>query len=124
MLRFVTNQVHLCMAMGIGWEFYRTFLAVLTEGSLSGAARSLGITQPTVGRHISALEASFDQALFTRSQTGLLPTEAAQALRGHAEAMRSTAAALERMATGQGHLVSAPPRPRGVDGARCRWIMD
>lgn len=96
--------------MGIGWEFYRTFLAVLTEGSLSGAARSLGITQPTVGRHISALEASFDQALFTRSQTGLLPTEAALALRGHAEAMRSTAAALERMATGQGHLVSGTVR--------------
>ena len=87
-----------------------TFLAVLTEGSLSGAARSLGITQPTVGRHISALEASFGQALFTRSQTGLLPTEAALALRGHAQAMQSTAAALERMATGQGHLVSGTVR--------------
>ncbi|TYC52938.1 LysR family transcriptional regulator [Zoogloea oleivorans] len=88
------------MTSNIGWEYYRTFLAVLAEGSLSGAARALGITQPTVGRHISALEASFKQALFTRSQTGLLPTEAALAIRGHAELMRSTAAALERMATG------------------------
>lgn len=88
------------MTSSIGWEYYRTFLAVLAEGSLSGAARALGITQPTVGRHISALEASFKQALFTRSQTGLLPTEAALAIRGHAELMRSTAAALERMATG------------------------
>ena len=43
----------------IGWELYRTFLAVLTEGSLSGAARALGITQPTAGRHISTLEDAF-----------------------------------------------------------------
>lgn len=36
----------------MGWEYYRSFLAVLTEGSLSAAARKLGITQPTVGRHV------------------------------------------------------------------------
>lgn len=40
----------------IGWELYRTFLGVLEEGSLSGAARSMGIAQPTVGRHVDALE--------------------------------------------------------------------
>lgn len=84
----------------MGWELYRTLLAVLEEGSLSGAARALGITQPTVGRHITALEASFRQTLFTRSQTGLLPTEAALALRGYAQAMQSNAAALERAAAG------------------------
>lgn len=90
------------MASNLSWELYRTFLAVLTEGSLSGAARALGITQPTAGRHVEALEAAFGQPLFTRSQTGLLPTEAALALRGYAEAMRSTAAALERAAQGRG----------------------
>jgi DNA-binding transcriptional LysR family regulator len=90
------------MASDLNWELYRTFLAVLTEGSLSGAARALGITQPTAGRHIEALEAAFGQTLFTRSQTGLLPTEAAGALRGFAETMRNTAAALERAAASQG----------------------
>ncbi|MEO8120751.1 MAG: LysR family transcriptional regulator, partial [Rhodoferax sp.] len=39
-----------------GWDLYRSFLAVLQEGSLSGAARALGLTQPTLGRHIDALE--------------------------------------------------------------------
>lgn len=82
----------------IAWELYRSFLGVLTEGSLSGAARALGITQPTVGRHILALEEAFDTALFTRSQTGLMPTEAADELRPYAQAMQSTAAALERAA--------------------------
>lgn len=99
------------MDKDLGWELYRTFLAVLTEGSLSGAARALGITQPTAGRHVAALEASFQQALFTRSQTGLLPTEAALALRVYAEAMQSHAAALQRaVARGQGEGVSGTVR--------------
>ncbi|WP_250467685.1 MULTISPECIES: LysR family transcriptional regulator [unclassified Caballeronia] len=88
------------MAESIGWELYRTFLAVLQEGSLSGAARSLGITQPTAGRHIEALEKALRVSLFTRSQTGLQPTDVALDLRAHAEAMHSTAASLERAATG------------------------
>jgi DNA-binding transcriptional LysR family regulator len=98
------------MAQEIGWELYRSFLGVLSEGSLSGAARSLGITQPTVGRHIATLERSLGFALFTRSQSGLLPTEAAQALRTYAEAMSSTAAALQRAAASQGAGVKGTVR--------------
>ena len=98
------------MANEVGWELYRSFLSVLQEGSLSGAARALGITQPTVGRHISALEDSLSLALFTRSQTGLLPTEAAIALRPYAEEMRSTANALRRAADSQGEGVKGTVR--------------
>ena len=93
------------MTTNIGWELYRSFLSVLREGSLSGAARALGITQPTVGRHVAALEQALDVVLFTRSQTGMLPTDVARALQGHAEAMESTAASLQRAATGQGEGV-------------------
>lgn len=50
------------------------------------------------GRHIAGLENALGQALFTRSQTGLLATDAALALRVHAEAMDNTARALERTA--------------------------
>ncbi len=90
------------MSGAIEWALYRSLLGVLREGSLSGAARALGIAQPTVGRHVAALEAALGLALFTRSQTGLIPTEAALALRGHAQAMESTAAALERVAASYG----------------------
>jgi DNA-binding transcriptional LysR family regulator len=93
------------MASEIGWELYRSFLGVLNEGSLSGAARALGVAQPTIGRHVAALEKALGLALFTRSPTGLLPTEAALALKTHAEAMESTAAALERAAASQGEGV-------------------
>ncbi|MBC2379438.1 LysR family transcriptional regulator [Pseudomonas sp. WS 5106] len=93
------------MASNIGWELYRSFLGVLKERSLSGAARQLGITQPTVGRHIAALETALGVVLFTRSPTGLLPTAVAHTLRDHAETMARTAAALERAASAQGDEV-------------------
>ncbi|MDR3512681.1 MAG: LysR family transcriptional regulator [Caulobacteraceae bacterium] len=88
------------------WDHYRSFLAVVTTGSLSGAARALGLTQPTVGRHIEALEAALGGgALFTRSPGGLRPTEAALALRPHAEAMALAAEALIRTASGEADAV-------------------
>ncbi|HEV2619102.1 MAG TPA: LysR family transcriptional regulator, partial [Acidobacteriaceae bacterium] len=99
----------------IGWELYRSFLGVLKEGSLSGAARALGITQPTAGRHIAALEEALGVALFTRSQVGLMPTEVALALRSYAEAMESTAASLERTATSQGEGVRGVVRVSASD---------
>ena len=94
----------------IGWELYRSYLGVLREGSLSGAARALGVTQPTVGRHIAALEQALGLVLFTRSQQGLLPTEAALALRSYAEAMGHSAAALVRAADSQGDGVRGTVR--------------
>lgn len=84
------------------WDHYRSFLAVLQEGSLSGAARALGLRQPTIGRHIDALEASLAAPLFTRARDGLTPTETALELRPLAETMASMAEAMVRRA-------SAPP---------------
>lgn len=82
------------------WETYRSFLAVMTEGSLSAAARKLGLTQPTVGRHIDQLEADLGAKLFTRSQGGLMPTQGARQLLPHAQGMASASEALVRAASG------------------------
>jgi DNA-binding transcriptional LysR family regulator len=84
------------------WDLYRSFLAVLREGSLSGAARALGLTQPTVGRHIDSLELALGLSLFTRSQSGFIATDAASALQGHAETLASASSALLRAASGMG----------------------
>ena len=59
------------------WTLYRTFLTVAKLGSLSAAARSLGLTQPTVARHVESLEAELEVDLFLRSPRGLLPTDIA-----------------------------------------------
>ena len=82
-----------------GWELYRTFLAVVREGSFSAAARQLDIAQPTVGRQIESLEAKLGRRLFTRSQRGLVATAAAREIVPHAEAMAAAAAALLRAAS-------------------------
>ena len=84
----------------VDWDLCRSFLAVVREGSLSGAARALALTQPTVGRHIESLEAKLGVVLFTRSQHGLNPTDIALDLVPHAEAMGSAADALIRAASG------------------------
>jgi DNA-binding transcriptional LysR family regulator len=83
----------------LGWELFRTFLEVARDGSLSGAARKLALTQPTVGRHIDALEAALGLSLFSRSPQGLTATPAALELVGHAETMDAASAALRRTAS-------------------------
>ncbi len=87
------------MTYDLDWTLCRSFLAVLREGSLSGAARVLRLAQPTLGRHVAALEAALGQALFTRSPGGLAPTAAAAAIRPMAEAMEQAARALVRAAS-------------------------
>lgn len=92
------------------WNLYRSFLTVLREGSLSAAARSLGLTQPTMARHIEALEQVVGFELFTRSRQGLAATEGALELRPYAESLAATTAAMMRAASGQGRSVKGTVR--------------
>lgn len=82
------------------WHLWRAFLAVLHGRSLSAAARALGLTQPTLGRQIAALESMLGTTLFVRSTDGLRPTGTALDLAIHAEAMAAAAHALVRAASG------------------------
>jgi DNA-binding transcriptional LysR family regulator len=84
------------------WAWYRSFLAVLDTGSLSAAARALGLTQPTLGRHIDQLEKALALTLFVRSVDGFAATEAALDLRTYAASIASNAAALRRAAASHG----------------------
>jgi DNA-binding transcriptional LysR family regulator len=68
----------------------------MRTGSLSGASRDLRVAQPTVRRQIERLEEVLGVVLFTRSPTGLTPTEAATATLPYAESMAGAADALVR----------------------------
>jgi DNA-binding transcriptional LysR family regulator len=85
----------------IGWDLQRSFLGVLRNGSLSAAARALGLTQPTLGRHIDTLEAALGVKLFARSRHGLVPLQAALDLKPHAETMEAAAESFVRAASGE-----------------------
>jgi len=100
-LVFICHTVMYDRAANRTGASYCTFLAVVREGSFSAAARSMGSTQPTVGRQIETLEKQLGSKLFARSHRGLLPTAAARELIPYAEAMASAAAALHRVSSGQ-----------------------
>lgn len=82
------------------WTLVRSFLAALEHGSLLGAARALHSSQPTLGRHISELEAQLGTTLFERTGRGLLPTAMALKLADAARAMEAGAHTIARQASG------------------------
>ena len=106
----------------IDWNLYRTFLAVTVQGSLSGAARRLGLTQPTVSRHIDALEAMVGGQLFLRSQRGLIATERALDLVPLAETLASTAAAFMRAAGGSASELKGAVRISASEVVGVEWL--
>ena len=94
----------------LDWTLTRSFLAVAETGSLSAAARQLGLSQPTLGRHISELEAQLGLTLFHRQVRGLALTDQALPLLPHARAMRDAAAGMSLTAAGQDSALSGTVR--------------
>ena len=76
------------------WSLIRSFLATARSGSLSAASRSLGISQPTLGRHIRSLEKQLGKDLFIREAAGLALTPLGQELLPMAQSMEMAAAHL------------------------------
>lgn len=101
--------------MNLDWEQQRAFLAVIEEGSLSGAARRLGLAQPTVRRRIEDLEAALATPLFTRSPSGLIATEQGEALREHARAMALASNAFVRAASAPAGEIAGTVRVTASD---------
>lgn len=83
------------------WNRARAFLVTAEEGSLSAAARALGMTQPTLGRQVSALEKELDVVLFERVGLGLVLTPNGLALVEHVKAMGEAASKFSLVANGQ-----------------------
>lgn len=71
------------------WSHVQSYLAVAETGSLSAAAAELGQSQPTIGRHIKALEEHLGVELFTRHARGLRLTQIGRDVLPSAEMMRS-----------------------------------
>ena len=83
------------------WNRARAFLVTAEEGSLSAAARALGMTQPTLGRQVSALEEELGVALFERVGLGLELTPSGLELMEHVRAMGEAATRVSLSASGQ-----------------------
>jgi len=86
----------------LDWEDLRVFLALARHGSLSAAARALGVTHATVARRVSGLEALLGEPLFERRPTGYRLTPS-----GHEVLER--AAGMEALAAG---VIARPTSPQ------------
>ncbi len=101
--------------MDISWDEVRLFLAVAEEGSVSGAARRLRLSQPTLSRRLAALERAVGASLFRRSVSGAALTTSGERLLEPARRMAEWAGevgrAAERSDQGPQGLVrvTAPP---------------
>ncbi|MEM7280157.1 MAG: LysR family transcriptional regulator [Pseudomonadota bacterium] len=83
------------------WNQVRAFLVAAEEGSLSRAATALDMTQPTLGRQVTAIEQELGIALFERSGRGLVLTPNGLDLLEHARSMGEAANRLSLMASGR-----------------------
>lgn len=98
------------MANPIDWTHLQTFVAVAEQGSLSAAARLLGGSQPTMGRHISALEAELGLRLFERTAGGLELTPSGIDLLEEARRMADAAGRVALAAEGRSESVAGTVR--------------
>ncbi|HEX6767188.1 MAG TPA: LysR family transcriptional regulator, partial [Polyangiaceae bacterium] len=85
----------------LDWSLLRAFLAVAEHGSLSAAARTLGASQPTLGRQIRALQSALGVELFRRHDKGFALTETGEALLPSARAMRQSVSDIELATAGK-----------------------
>lgn len=83
------------------WNQARAFLVTAEEGSLSAAARALGLTQPTLSRQVAALEETLGVTLFERVSKSLVLTDAGVELADHVRAMGEAASRVSLAASGQ-----------------------
>ena len=85
----------------LDWDDLQTFLALARHGSLSAAARAMGVQQTTMGRRLAGLEARTGARLLQKTPSGLVPTPVGEAILGNAERIEAEALAAERTITGR-----------------------
>ncbi|MBI3444916.1 MAG: LysR family transcriptional regulator [Magnetospirillum sp.] len=127
------------MSMLVDWDDQRAFLAVMETGSLSAAARRLGVSQPTMRARIEKLEVALGTTLFTRSVHGLVPTPIAEAMAAPAHAMAHASEAMLRAASADSEIAAGrvrlsvsefvgievlPPMLRGLRDKHPRLIVE
>ena len=108
--------------MNTNWSDYPVFLAVAEAGSLTAAGKSLGMSQPTVGRRIRALEDQFKTPLLKRVDGALVPTTFGQGMLDHIRRMQDEAAAIDRSSATLEDSLSGVVRLSATEGIGTAWL--
>ena len=108
--------------MNTNWSDYPVFLAVAEAGSLTAAGKKLGMSQPTVGRRIRALEDHFNTRLLKRQDGQLIPTSFGQSMLDHISRMQDEAAAIDRSSATLEDSLSGVVRLSATAGIGTAWL--
>lgn len=92
-------------SVNFDWNHIRAFLVTAEEGTLSAAAKALGLTQPTLSRQVCALERELSLTLFERVGQRLVLTNSGLELLEHAREMGNAALEFSLAATGQSQQI-------------------
>lgn len=84
----------------LDWDDLRTFLMIARHQTLSGAARALGVQQPTMGRRLEALEQRAGAKLLQKTPGGYVLTSAGEAVLGNVERIEQETLAVARLIAG------------------------
>ena len=104
------------------WSILRDFIAVAETGGLSQAARRLRVSQPTLSRRISQLEAQLKAQLFQRTPRGLLLTDAGESVLAGARRVEEEALAIERQADAAQQTLTGTVRISVTEGLGALWL--
>lgn len=99
----------------IDWAKLQSFVAVGEHGSLSAAARATQVSQPTLSRHIAALEEELGLRLFDRTSEGLVLTDTGAEIFNNAKSMDESANQIGLIASGRSQEISGSVRISASD---------
>ncbi len=106
------------------WDTYRYFLAVADTGSLSAAARSLKVSQPTVGRQVQVLEQALNVRLFDRRPDGYAMTEAGARILELVRDVEGAMQVIERRVGGENGKLAGKVRVTASEGIGTYWMPE
>lgn len=92
----------------VDWDAFRVILAIHREGSIIGAARTLGVNQATIGRQLNRAEKELEAKLFYRMNNGLIATSAGEIAINHAASIE------EKVANARIKLLGSNEKEQGV----------
>lgn len=104
------------------WSLVQSFTAVVEAGSLSAAARKTGGSQPTLSRHINALEYALGVRLFDRTGGGLILTDTGVRLYEEARVMAEAASRIALSAAGQAEAIAGTIRISASE-PMAMWVL-
>ncbi len=111
-------------SVAFDWNQVRAFLVTAEEGSFSAAARALGLTQPTLGRQVAALEGHLGVTLFERLGRSLSLTQSGLELLDHVRAMGDAANRISLTASGQSQRIEGQVRITATDLTSMHLLPD